>query len=405
VALALPWLDAMTPAVRAAVPAALPRQRMVAMCYSLSLHPQNFFPNNTGRNYTLSPYLEILRNFRNDFTVFSGLSNPGMESAGGHGADIAFLTGAQGIGRAGFRNTVSLDQLVARRVGMQTRFPYISLSSTLSVSPNGVGVATSGANSPSRLYAMLFLDGTPQEVDTQRRRLQQGQSVLDVVRDQARTLERQVGPGDRDRLEEYFDAVRDVEQRLVNAEEWTRRPRPRVSMRQPTDTPSNGSSTMRLHFDLMHLAFQTDSTRLFTREFVHWGIPPLEGVTYDHHNLSHNGMDPEKIRQLTIVDSDKFAALRDFLAKLKNTREEGETLLDRTMVLVGSHMHSGGHRVNNLPVLLAGGKFRHSQHLAFDAVNNTPLCNLYVNMLQQFGLQADRFGSSTGTLTGLDARS
>src|SRR6202008_4529157 len=124
-----------------------------------------------------------------------------------------------------------------------------------------------------------------------------------VVRDQARTLERQIGPGDRDRLEEYFDAVRDVEQRLVNAEEWTRRPRPRVSMRQPTDTPSNGSSTMRLHFDLMHLAFQTDSTRLFTREFVHWTIPPLEGVTYDHHNLSHNGMDPEKVRQLTIVDS------------------------------------------------------------------------------------------------------
>jgi hypothetical protein len=406
VALALPWLDAMSPLVAATGrTAALPRQRMVAMCYDLSLHPENFFPTETGRTYRLSPYLEILRDFRNEFTVFSGLSNPGMESAGGHGADIAFLTGAQGVGRAGFRNTVSLDQLVARRIGAQTRFPYISLSSTLSVSPNGVGVSTTAANTPSRLYAQLFLEGTPQEVQTQARRLQQGRSVLDVVRDQARSLERRVGPSDRDRLDEYFDAVRDVEQRLTTAQEWSRRPKPRVSVPPPRDTPSDGSSTMRLYYDLMHLAFQTDSTRLFTKMFVHWGIPPLEGVTYDHHNLSHNGMDPEKIRQLTIVDSDKFRALRDFLTKLKNTREEGETLLDRTMVLVGSHMHSGGHRVTNLPVLLAGGKFRHGQHLAFDAVNNTPLCNLYVNMLQQFGLEADRFGSSTGTITGLEARS
>jgi hypothetical protein len=405
VALALPWLDAMTPRTHATGAAALPKRRMVAMCYGLSLHPENFFPTDAGRNYRLSPYLEILRDFRNEFTVFSGLSNPGMESAGGHGADIAFLTGAQGVGRAGFRNTASLDQLVARRIGAQTRFPYISLSSTLSVSPNGVGVFSNGANSPSRLYGQLFLDGTPQEVQTQARRLQQGRSVLDVVRDQARSLERQVGAGDREKLDEYFDAVRDVEQRLVTAEEWNRRPKPRVTVPQPRDTPNNGSSTMRLYFDLMHLAFQTDSTRLFTTMFVHWGIPPLDGVTYDHHNLSHNGMDPEKIRQLAIVDSDKFLAIRDFLAKLKNTREEGETLLDRTMLLVGSHMHSGGHRVNNLPVLLAGGKFRHGQHLAFDQVNNTPLCNLYVNMLQQFGLEADRFGSSTGTLTGLEARS
>jgi hypothetical protein len=378
---------------------------MVAMCYGLSLHPDYFFPTDTGRDYKLTPYLEVLKDLRNDFTVFTGLSNPGMESAGGHGADIAFLTGAPGVGRAGFRNTVSLDQLVASKIGSQTRFPYISLSSTLSVSPNGVGVATPGTNSPSRLYAQLFLDGTPKEVETQTRRLKEGQSVLDVVRDQAKSLEGKVGTSDRDKLDEYFDAVREVERRLVSAEEWAKKPKPKVSVPQPKDTPNNGSATMRLYYDLMHLAFQTDSTRLFTTMFVHWGVPPLEGVTYDHHNLSHNGMDPEKVRQLAVVDSDKFMALRDFLGKLKATKEEGETLLDRTMVLVGSHMHSGGHRVNNLPILLAGGSFRHGQHLAFDKVNNAPLCNLYVNMLRQFGLEADRFGTSTGTITGLEARS
>jgi hypothetical protein len=403
VALALPWLDAMAPRRAAAAAAtALPKRRMVCMCYGLSLHPQFFFPTDAGKTYTPSKYLELLKDFRNDYTVFSGLSHPGMEAAGGHGADVAFLTGTPGVGAAGFRNGISIDQLAAAKIGAQTRFPYVSLSSTLSVSRNGVGVATPGVNSPSKLYSQLFLEGTPQEVELQRRRLQQGQSVMDVVLGQAKQLERKIGGGDREKLDEYFDAVRDVEQRLVSAEDWTKKPKPKVSVPQPKDTPNNGSTTMRLYYDLMHLAFQTDSTRLFTTQFVHWGLPPLDGVTYDHHNLSHNGMDPEKVRQLGVVDSDKFTALRDFLAKLKNTQEEGESLLDRTMVLVGSHMHSGGHRVTNLPILLAGGGFKHGQHLAFDQVNNLPLSNLYVMMLRQFGLEVDSFGTSTGTVPGLE---
>ncbi len=223
-----------------------------------------------------------------------------------------------------------------------------------------------------------------------------------LIHDQAKKLERKIGAGDREKLDEYFDAVREVEHRLLSAEDWAKKPKPKVTVPQPKDTPNNGSTTMRLYYDLMHLAFQTDSTRLFTTQFVHWGIPPIDGVTYDHHNLSHNGMDPEKVRQLGSVDSDKFTALRDFLAKLKNTQEEGESLLDRTMVLVGSHMHSGGHRVTNLPILLAGGGFKHGQHLVFDLVNNLPLSNLYVMMLQQFGIETDKFATSTGTVPGLE---
>jgi hypothetical protein len=403
VTLALPWLEAMAPAgFGAAAGPLLPRRRMVCMNYALSLHPEYFFATGQGRDYQPSRYLEVLKDLRNDFTVFSGLSNPGMESAGGHGADVAFLTGAAGVGKAGFRNTISLDQLVASHIGLQTRLPYVSLSSTLSVSRNGVGVATAGANAPSKLYAQLFLDGTKQEVEQQTHRLRQGQSVMDAVLGQAKQLEKKIGHGDREKLDEYFEAVREVEQRLVSAEDWAKKPKPKVPVPQPKDTPNNGSTTMRLYYDLMHLAFQTDSTRLFTTQFVHWGLPPLDGVTYDHHNLSHNGKDPEKIRQLAIVDSDMFVALRDFLTKLKTTQEEGETLLDRTMVLVGSHMHSGGHLVNNLPVLLAGGRFKHGQHLAFDPESNTPLCNLYVPMLRQFGLDAQSFGTSTGAIRGLE---
>ena len=159
---------------------------------------------------------------------------------------------------------------------------------------------------------------------------------------------------------------------------------------------------MRLYYDLMHLAFQTDSTRLGTATFVHWGVPPLEGVMYDHHNLSHHGKDPEKLRQLSIVETDKFKALRDFLQKLKSTKEEGQNLLERTMVLVGSHMGSGHHTVDNLPILLAGGGFKHGQHLAFDRASNKPLCNLFVMMLRQFGMEVNSFGTSTGTIPGLE---
>ena len=403
VTLALPWLEAMAPAgYGAAAGPLLPKRRMVCMNYGLSLYPEYFFPEGQGRDYQASRYLEILKDLRNDFSVFSGLSNPGMESAGGHGADVAFLTGAPGVGKAGFRNSISLDQLVANQIGLQTRLPYVSLSSTLSVSRNGVGVATAGANAPSKLYAQLFLDGTAKEVEQQTHRLRQGQSVMDAVLGQAKELEKKIGHGDREKLDEYFEAVRDVEKNLVSAEEWATKPKPKVQVPPPKDTPNNGSSTMRLYYDLMHLAFKTDSTRLFTSQFVHWYLPPLEGVTYDHHNLSHNGKDPEKIRQLALVDEDMFAALRDFLAKLKSTQEEGETLLDRTMVLVGSHMHSGGHAVNNLPVLLAGGGFKHGQHLAFDTESNTPLCNLYVSMLRQFGFDAKSFGTSTEAIRGLE---
>jgi hypothetical protein len=401
VVLALPWLDAMTRSAFAAPSPAKVRRRMVAVSYSLSLYTPNFFPEEAGRNYKLPPYLEVLKDFRNDFTVFSGLSHPGMESAGGHGAEPSFLTGAVGAGRPTYRNTISLDQLIAEKIGLETRLPCIPFG-TISVSRSGVGVP--GMGQPSKIFAKCFLQGTPQEVKQQVRRLQQGKSIMDTVRGQAKRLEQKVGNGDREKLDEYFESVRDVEKRLTTAESWEHKPKPKVNVPPPKDAPGDMSATMRLYFDLLHLAFQTDSTRLSTSTFTHWGVPPLEGLTYDHHNLSHHGKDPEKLRQLAIVEVDKFKALRDFLAKLKNTKEEGETLLDRTMVLVGSWMGGGGHTVDNLPTLLAGGGFKHGQHLAFDRVNNKPLCNVYLSMLHQFGIEAKEFGTSTGTIAGLETK-
>ena len=131
-------------------------------------------------------------------------------------------------------------------------------------------------------------------------------------------------------------------------------------------------------------------------------VPALPGVSMNYHDLSHHGQDPEKLKQLGIVESEHVKAFGDFVRRLKETEEDESNLLDRTMVLLGSHMHSGGHNNRNLPVIFAGGGFRHGQHIARDQDNNDPLANLYVTMLQRLGLEVDRFASSTGTMKGLE---
>jgi len=160
----------------------------------------------------------------------------------------------------------------------------------------------------------------------------------------------------------------------------------------------------RVWFDLIHLALQTDSTRLVTLQLLGTsGVPPIPGVSLGHHDLSHHGKDPTKIEQLKKLEIEKLKTLRDFLKQLKDTKEDGGTLLDRTTVFFSSNLADAStHGVKNMPVLLAGGGFKHGNHLAFDPKSNPPLCNLYVSMLQRLGLEVDKFGSSTGTLTGLE---
>ena len=404
VSLALPWLDIFS---HAQAQPAQPKRRMVCICTPLGLHPPDFFPERAGRDFALTPYLEVLRDFRADYTVVSGLAHAGQNPGFAHQASASFLTGAPGAGRPGFRNAISLDQFAADHIGGRTRFPSLALSAEgAGLSWTRTAALVPAATSPARVFARLFIEGRPEEVRAQVSRLEDGRSILDDVRDQANTLRSGLGADDRDRLDEYITSVRELEQRLARDEAWHRTPKPRVDVPPPTDIRNNADliGRARLLFDLTHLALQTDSTRLITIMLAGTTfVPPIAGVTLGHHDLSHHGRDPHKLEQLKIVEVETMKALRDFLAKLKQTREDGVTLLDRTMVFLGSNLGDGSsHSVKNLPVLLAGGGFRHGQHLHFDPQNPPPLCNLYVSMLQRLGVEVDKFSSGTGTLRGLE---
>src|SRR5262245_15861284 len=367
VSLALPWLDAIAPA-RAA--GSSPPRRMVCICTPLSLHPANFFPEKAGAEYALTPYLEILKDFRSDFTVVSGLAHPDVGHS--HDSIYSFLTAApHPERRSGFRNTVSLDQLAAEKIGTQTRFPSLALSGEgFSLSWTRSGALVPSEWSPSRTFAKLFIEGRPDAAAAQTRRRQDGRSILDAVGDQANRLRGGLGANDRDKFDEYFTSVRELETRLARSEEWAKKPKPKVDAKQPQDIPNPGDliGRTRLLFDLTHLALQTDSTRLITILLAGASlVPPIPGVTMAHHDLSHHGKDPAKLAQLKTVETEKLKVLRDLLSKLKQTKEEGGTLLDRTTVFFSSNLgNASTHSVANLPVLVAGGGFRHGRYLAYE---------------------------------------
>ncbi len=411
ISLALPWLDSVAaePEQRS-VGAGGPPRRMVCICAPLGLHPDNFFPQETGKDYALSPYLEILKDYRDEMTVISGLAHAGMGSVFAHQASASFLTGVPGAGRPGFCNGISLDQFAADHIGTQTRFPSLALSGEGSggLSWTRTGALIPANNSPSKVFAQLFLEGRADEVREQMRRLEDGRSILDDITGEAKTLRSNLGKADREKLDEYLTSVRELEQRMVVDESWARKPKPKVAVEPPKDIPNAADliGRTRLLFDLTHLALQTDSTRLITIMLAGSSFaPPIPGVTLGHHDLSHHGKDPRKLEQLKIVEVETMKTVRDLLARLKQSKEDGSTLLDQTTVFLGSNLgDSSSHSTQNLPVLLAGGGFKHGQHLPFDPKDPPPLCNLYVSMLQRLGIETDKFGTSTGTLAGLELR-
>ena len=404
ISMAMPWLSAMRPAF-ARGPTQPPR-RFVAMTLGLGLVADNLNPQESGRDYTPSPYLDGINDLRDMFTVVSGTSHPAV--SGGHQAEASLLTAAPMAAGAPSRNTISIDQLLAKHLGHETRFPSLVLALAGSNSPAYTenGSMIPAESSPSRLFTRLFVSDSPQQQQMQAARAREGRSIMDAVADDTKSLTRRLGRGDRDRLDAYFTCVRDLEKRLVEDEAWAQRPKPRVVQLKPVDVGNANDfiARQRVMSDMIQLALATDSSRYIVCHFGgSGGVVPLEGVEEGYHTLSHHGRDEEKLTQLKLVETAIINGWGDFLRSLQTADEETGSLLDHTSVLLTSNLgNASSHDNRNMPVVLAGGGFRHGQHLEFDRKRNHPLPNLYLSVLQQTGLPVEKFATSTGTMPGLE---
>ncbi|MDF1752216.1 MAG: DUF1552 domain-containing protein [Verrucomicrobiales bacterium] len=393
VTLALPSLESFSAAEKA--------RRMVAINIPLGFLPEKFFPKSSGESYESSDYLKLADHLRQDFTVISGTSHPGVD--GGHSAEKSFLTAAPHPASRGFKNSISLDQVVAKRIGENTRYSSLTVGQqSLSWTANGVSIPR--IESPAKVFETLFLSGSDSDRQNRKQQLSDGHSILDAVMEETQDMQRHISHLDKEKLDQFFTAVRETERRLTKADRWLDTPKPVVDAKQPNEVGSGDIVTwMRSHFEVIRLALITDSTRVVALGGAsHSLVPPLPGVSMGYHGLSHHGKNPDMLRQLEIIDRGVIQTWVDFLDSLKETPDGEGNLLDSTQVLLGSNLgNASGHITTNLPIVLAGGGYRHGQHLAFDGKKNYPLPNLFVSMMQQMGLEIDTFSSSKSTMTGL----
>jgi len=411
VAMALPLLDVTRPAK---AQAAETPKRMLLISNNLGVLPKRFFPEATGRDYELSPYLQDLAEFRDDFTVIGGLSHPDVD--GGHSTENCFLTAAPGPTKSGFRNSISLDQYAAEQLGPVTRFPSLNLGVNIdkanrSLSWTRDGVLLPAEDSAVALFKKMFIQGDDAAVQRQLHKLEERGSILDTLLDDTARFRRDLGRDDQSRLDQYLTSVREIEERLGTAREWELTPKPITEQAPPEEI--HDQKLFFEKFDLMlsmaRLALESDSTRIVTLMVDAFATPvfklhPDQNTTDGYHNLSHHGQSEEKLKQLVDADHQQMALLHKLFRQLSETPETGSRLLDSTMVLFGSNMGDANtHNNTNLPILLAGGGLKHGQHLAFPKDHNKPLSNLFVTMLQQLGVETEKFSSSSGTLNELRA--
>jgi len=400
VSIALPLLDAMAPSLLAESPEGKAPQRMVLIARPLGLHTPFLFPEKAGREYEPTRYLKLLEKHRNDFTVFSGMSHG---YGGGHGTRIALYTGVHPdfMTPGNARNTISLDQEVAARLNAPTRYASLVLGSS-GLSWNRKGVVIPSENRATRMFKQLFVEGTPAEVAREIARIERGRSILDGVREQAKSMARQLGAADQDRIDLLMSSIREAEQRLQQDQQWVRKPKPKVSVR-PFTSDYPGLPLIereRQWYDLVHLALQTDSTRVISLNIYSHSTVSIEGEQIGHHDASHHGKKETNIQRLATIEEAELKAFAYFLDKLKATNEGGKSLLDQTQVVYASDLgNASAHTTRNLPILLAGGGFRHAGHVAYDQKNNTRMSNLFVRMLQQMNIQTDQFGDNSGVLS------
>lgn len=421
VSMALPWLEAMTAA--GTTQPELPR-RMCAILFPFGIampkdnaedRQWGWFPTGRGKDYQLTNVLKPLQPLMDDVTVFQGLSHPRCRAMNGHDTGDTFLT-ANNLAPVTYQNTISLDQYAAEHIGRQTRLGSLTLSTdggvgprtrTTTLSYTNKGQPIPALSDPKQVFERLFGQDGASKKD--RRKLENSESILDLVLDQSKSLGRNLGVADQRKLAEFETSVREVEQRVRRSRGWLDVPLPDVDrdsivLDATTDAPKE---YLKAIYDLQFLAFQTDLTRITTYQIGSYGpsrarkFPGALGLKPDWHGLAHAAGKkggPENIGRF-----DRFLAenLARFLMRLKETPEGDGNLLDRTLVLYGSS-NSRTHQNRNYPLLLAGGGklgLKHNHFLHFD--EKTPMSNVFVTMLQALGIETERFVDSTGPLDGL----
>ncbi len=429
VSLSLPLLEAMLPRSVHAAPStykplaksgAKPTPRVIFCYVSNGVNILEWMPPDNGKGYKLSPTLETLKDHRENFSVLSGLGHP--NSTGGHSGADTWLTGAnlRAVPGKDYTNTISADQVIAEKIGAQTRFPSLEIgdmsgtgsalhSHTLAFDRNGTPLPTE--NNPQNLFERLFVPDDAASREATLKRYAEKRSILDDVLGEAKALDKKLGKSDQSKLAEYLASVRETELRVQRQVDWVDVPKPKVDPAglQLNSKPGDAHDRpmwLDVMLEISYLAFLTDATRVITFEWAReaGGYGP---GGQNHHELSHHGGDAGMLKKLAEVDRGYLERLNRFLTFLKSTEEGGKSMLDHTMVVYGSGMNSGergDHSPKNLPLLVAGGQawgLKHGQHLAHDPEKHPPLSNVLLTVTQKMGVETDKFQDATGTLTGL----
>jgi hypothetical protein len=388
-------------AVQTAKGAGTGAKRFVAVGNLLGYQIKQFFPESTGTTYEQTTLLKPLWDNRKHMTVYRGLDH-GIK--GGHFAVHSFLSGvlnSEAQNRPS--GNVTIDQFMADAIGFQTRFPSLTVGSEggihggCQIAWTKSGVRVPPITGPAELFDRLFVGDS---LESQGRRQQDNRlqaSILDTVLGDANRLSQRVNREDKEKLDEYFTSIRDVEKRLELRQRWASLPKPNAPFEKPAN--KNRVDDLPMLYELIALALQTDSTRIATLEIGGDFLPQNLGIDKSYHSLSHHGNDEASIKHLITLETYQIEHFGKFLTRLSKMEDGERSLLDSTAVVFGSGIgDANSHKNSDLPIVLAGGGYRHGEFkkVASSGPNKVPLCNLFVDIAQRMGVEAESFGTSTG---------
>ena len=403
VAIALPVMESLMPKAKGAVNKK-PVRRFVCLSNNYGVYQKAFFPDpkQAGKNYEMPETLKPLEKHRKDFTTFSNLDHG---FTGGHQGVPVFLSGVRPVLAHNYEEgNISLDQKLAEYHGAATRFPSMTLGvrerNLLSFTRTGVQVPNV---SMQQAYRAMFFEDSAEKKISQTERFKRHNSILDVVMGQAKSLNKELGKQDQEKLEEYLGSVRSLEKKISQQEPWLEKSKPKTDVAEPK--PGNGTEEqLKAMIEIIALALQTDSTRAITcaSGFANGDF----GLNGGYHGFSHHGERDEPVAALKKIEGFQISMMAYLIDLLKKQEDpiNGGTLFDNTSILYGCGMAAGTHQTKNLPLVLAGGGFKHGEHKVYPMpdAERIPAANLLLSILQQSGLEIDRFGSSTRSLTGLE---